>query len=77
MHLIGTTWLRSLGLDWLDELGLLKRIINTIVEEHMHTSVTNLRERAEKKVHLEEIARKICLKLLPEFRKKQKLIPDR
>ena len=38
-----------LGLDWLDELGLLKRIISTIAEDQMSTPVTNLTERAEKK----------------------------
>ena len=38
-----------LGFDWMDELGLLKRFINTIVEEQMPTSVENLSERAEKK----------------------------
>ena len=38
-----------LGLDWLDELGLLRRIISTIAEDQMSTPVTNLTERAEKK----------------------------
>ena len=38
-----------LGLDWLDELGLLKRIINTIAEEQMPTSIANLANKAEKK----------------------------
>ena len=38
-----------LGLDWLDELGVLKRIISTIAEDQMPTPVTNLTERAEKK----------------------------
>ena len=38
-----------MGLDWLDELGLLKRIINTIAEDQMPTLVDNLTERAEKK----------------------------
>ena len=36
------------GPEWLDEPGLLKRIINTIAEDQMPTSVTNLTERAEK-----------------------------
>ena len=54
-----------LGLDWLDELGLLKRIINTIAEEQMPTSVANLAEIAEKKTKVpsEEYARKTNLKL--------------
>ena len=38
-----------MGLDWLDELGLLKRIIRMIAEDQMHTSVAYLTERAEKK----------------------------
>ena len=38
-----------LGLDWLDALGLLKQIFNTIVEDQMPTPVTNLTERAEMK----------------------------
>ena len=33
-----------LGLDWLDELGLLKLIIKTITEEKMPTSIANLTE---------------------------------
>ena len=37
-----------LGLDWLDELGLLKWVSNTIAEEQMPTSVPNLTEIAEK-----------------------------
>ena len=66
-----------LGLDWLDELGLLKRIINTIAEDKMPTSVANLIERAEKKVYSEGIARKTSLKLLPELRREHQLIPNR
>ena len=52
-----------MGLDWLDELGLLKRIIKTIAEDQLRTSVAISTERAEKKC---EIARKIHLKLLLE-----------
>ena len=66
-----------LGLDLLDELGLLKRIINTIAEDKMPTSVANLIERAEKKVYSEGIARKTSLKLLPELRREHQLIPNR
>ena len=47
-----------LVLDWLDELGLLKRIINTIAEEQMPTTVANLAERSEKKSALGRIRQK-------------------
>ena len=38
-----------LGLDWMAELGLLKRIINTIADEQMPSSIANLANKAEKK----------------------------
>ena len=48
MLLNGTTWLRSFGINLLNEFGLLKRVINPTVEDQMPTSVGNQTERAKR-----------------------------
>ena len=61
-----------LSLDWLEELGSLKRIINIIAEEQMPTSVAKLTKKAEKKSTQTNPPETVT-----KLRQKQKLISNR